>query len=156
MESSIDSTITPTLVVDITVNEGACPAKGCEVTLSYEASDEQGGKDLYVFHYDETARKWEALPHVSRDTNARKVTALARSFSPFALFNVSRADKLAKQLQEENKQLNKDVLPNLVQTMLASTMAAVSTRMDAAFSGRPQAASYQFDGQTVQLYQRLY
>ena len=143
---SIDSTITPTLVVntavDISVNEGACPAKGCEVTLSYEASDEQAGKDLYVFHYD--GAQWEALPHVRRDTINRKVTALATSFSPFALFNASRADKLAKQL-------NKDILPNLVQTMLASTMAAVSTRMDAAFSGRPQAASYQFDGQTVQL-----
>ena len=143
---SIDSTITPTLVVntavDITVNEGACPAKGCEVTLSYEASDEQGGKDLYVFHYD--GAQWEALPHVRRDTINRKVTALATRFSPFALFNVSRADKLAKQL-------NKDILPNLVQTMLASTMAAVSNRMDAAFSGTPQAASYQFDGQTVQL-----
>ena len=143
---SIDSTITPTLVVntavDISVNADACPAKGCEVTLSYEASDEQGGKDLYVFHYD--GAQWEALPHVRRDTINRKVTALATRFSPFALFNVSRADKLAKQL-------NKDILPNLVQTMLASTMSAVSTRMDAAFSGRPQAASYQFDGQTVQL-----
>ena len=146
MESSIDSTITPTLVVntavDISVDGGACPDKGCEVTLSYEASDEQEGKDLYVFHYD--GEKWEALPHVRRDTINRKVTALATSFSPFALFNASRADKLAKQL-------NKDILPNLVQTMLASTMAAVSNRMDAAFSGRPQAASYQFDGQTVQL-----
>ena len=105
---SIDSTITPTLVVntavDITVNEGACPAKGCEVTLSYEASDEQAGKDLYVFHYD--GAQWEALPHVRRDTINRKVTALATSFSPFALFNASRADKLAKQL-------NKDILPNL-------------------------------------------
>ena len=49
------------------------------------------------------------------------------------------------------KQLNKDILPNLVQTMLASTMAAVSNRIDAAFSGSPQAASYRFDGQTVQL-----
>ena len=143
---SIDSTITPTLVVntavDISVNAGACPAKGCEVTLSYEASDEQAGKDLYVFHYD--GAQWEALPHVRRDTINRKVTALATRFSPLALFNASRADKLAKQL-------NKDILPNLVQTMLASTMLAVSTRMDAAFSGRPQAASYQFDGQTVQL-----
>ena len=143
---SIDSTITPTLVVntavDITVNEDGCPAKGCEVTLSYEASDEQAGKDLYVFHYD--GAQWEALPHVRRDTINRKVTALATRFSPFALFNVSRADKLAKQL-------NKDILPNLVQTMLASTMSAVSNRMDAAFSGTPQAASYQFDGQTVQL-----
>ena len=145
---SIDSTITPTLVVntavDITVNEGACPSKGCEVTLSYEAGDVPAGKDPYVFHYDETKGKWEALPHVRHDTINRKVTALATSFSPFALFNASRADKLAKQL-------NKDILPNLVQTMLASTMAAVSNRMDAAFSGRPQAASYQFDGQTVQL-----
>ena len=143
---SIDSTITPTLVVntavDISVDGGGCPAKGCEVTLSYEASDEQAGKDLYVFHYD--GAQWEALPHVRRDTINRKVTALATSFSPLALFNASRADKLAKQL-------NKDILPNLVQTMLASTMSAVSTRMDAAFSGRPQAASYQFDGQTVQL-----
>ena len=250
-ESSIDSTITPTLVVntvvDITVNEGACPAKGCEVTLSYEVSDEQAGKDLYVFHYDEMADTWEALPHVRRDRTELTVTALADSFSPFALFNASAvpttpvavpsisispntlvatvgtaiqqisivssggavesysiapaignglsfstatgtisgtptavarlttytitatnatgsavstvaitvnasgADKLAKQLQADNKQLNKDILPNLVQTMLASTMAAVSNRMDAAFSGTPQAASYQFDGQTVQL-----
>ena len=250
-ESSIDSTITPTLVVntvvDITVNEGACPAKGCEVTLSYEVSDEQAGKDLYVFHYDEMADTWEALPHVRRDRTELTVTALADSFSPFALFNASAvpttpvavpsisispntlvatvgtaiqqisivssggavesysiapaignglsfstatgtisgtptavarlttytitatnatgsavstvaitvnasgADKLDKQLQADNKQLNKDILPNLVQTMLASTMAAVSNRMDAAFSGTPQAASYQFDGQTVQL-----
>ena len=147
MEPSIDSTITPTLVlntaVDITVNEGACPAKVCEVTLSYEAGDEQAGKDLYVFHYDYDREKWEALPHVRRDTINRKVTALADSFSPFALFNASRADKLAKQL-------NKDILPNLVQTMLASTMSAVSTRMDATFSGTPQ-GSYQLDGQTVKL-----
>ena len=158
-ESSIDSTITPTLVlntaVDITVNEDACRLAngGCEVTLSYEASDEQAGKDLYVFHYD--GEKWEALPHVRRGTNT--VTALADSFSPFALFNASGADKLAKQmqadnkqLQADNKQLNKDILPNLVQTMLASTMSAVSTRMDATFSGTPQ-GSYQLDGQTVKL-----
>ena len=148
MEPSIDSTITPTLVmgtaVDITVNEGACPAKGCEVTLSYEEGDEQAGKDLYVFHYDETVGKWEALPHVRRDTINRKVTALADSFSTVGVFNASRADKLAKQL-------NKDILPNLVQTMLASTMAAVSTRMDATFSGTPQVGSYQLDGQTVKL-----
>ena len=148
MEPSIDSTITPTLVmgtaVDITVNEGACPAKGCEVTLSYEEGDEQAGKDLYVFHYDETAGKWEALPHVRRDTINRKVTALADSFSTVGVVNASRADKLAKQL-------NKDILPNLVQTMLASTMAAVSNRMDATFSGTPQVGSYQLDGQTVKL-----
>ncbi len=154
MESSIDSTITPTLVlntaVDITVNKGACPAKGCEVTLSYEASDEQAGKDLYVFHYDEMADTWEALPHVRRDRTELTVTALADSFSPFALFNASGADKLAKQLQADNKQLNKDILPNLVQTMLASTMSAVSTRIDATFSGTPQ-GSYQLDGQTVKL-----
>ena len=245
--ASIDRTTTPTLVVntavDITVNKGACPAKGCEVTLSYEASDEQAGKDLYVFHYD--GEKWEALPHVRRGTNT--VTALADSFSPFALFNASTvpttpvavpsisispntlvatvgtaiqqitivssggavesysiapaignglsfstatgtisgtpttvaslatytitatntrgsdsatiaitvnasgADKLAKQLQADNKQLNKDILPNLVQTMLASTMSAVSTRMEATFSSTPQAGSYQLDGQTVKL-----
>ena len=153
MESSIDSTITPTLVlntaVDITVNKGACPAKGCEVTLSYEASDEQAGKDLYVFHYDDDGEKWEALPHVRRGTNT--VTALADSFSPFALFNASGADKLDKQLQADNKQLNKDILPNLVQTMLASTMSAVSTRMDATFSGKSRVGSYQLDGQTVKL-----
>ena len=145
---SIDSTITPTLVVNtavnITVNEGACPAKGCEVTLSYEVSDEQAGKDLYVFHYDETKGKWEALPHVRRDTINRKVTALATSFSPFALFNASRADKLAKQLNEE-------ILPRLIHTMLGSTVSAVNSRMDDTFSGTPQVASYQFDGQTVQL-----
>ena len=342
-EPSIDSTITPTLVVntvvDITVNERACPAKGCEVTLSYEASDEQAGKDLYVFHYD--GEKWEALPHVRRGTNT--VTALADSFSPFALFNASAvpttpvavpsisispntlvatvgtaiqqitidssgggnvvsysiapaignglsfstatgtisgtpttvarlttytitatntrgsdsatiaitvnasavpttpvavpsisispntlvatvgtaiqqitidssgggnvvsysiapaignglsfstatgtisgtpttvarlttytitatnatgsavstvaitvngADKLAKQLQADNKQLNKDILPILVQTMLASTMSAVSTRIDATFSGKSRVGSYQLDGQTVKL-----
>ena len=148
MEPSIDSTITPTLVmgtaVDITVNEGACPAKGCEVTLSYEEGDEQAGKDLYVFHYDETVGKWEALPHVRRDTINRKVTALADSFSTVSVVNASRADKLAKQL-------NKDILPNLVQTMLASTMSAVSNRMESAFSGTPQAGSYQLDGQTVKL-----
>ena len=248
MEPSIDSTITPTLVVntvvDITVNEGACLANGCEVTLSYKEDDKEAGNDLYVFHYN--GEKWEALPHVIRGTNT--VTALADSFSPFALFNASGAeaapavvvpsisispntlvatvgspidaitidssgggnvvsysiapaignglsfstatgtisgiptavarlatytitatntrgsdsatiaitvnasgaDKLAKQLQADNKQLNKDILPNLVQTMLASTMSAVSTRIDATFSGTPQ-GSYQLDGQTVKL-----
>ena len=81
---SIDSTITPTLVVntavDISVNKDACPDKGCEVTLSYEAGDVPAGKDPYVFHYDETKGKWEALPHVRHDTINRKVTALATSF----------------------------------------------------------------------------
>ncbi len=91
--SSIDRTIPPTLVadtaVDISVDKNACPARGCEVTLSYEAGDVPAGKDPYVFHYDVAASKWEALPHVSRDTNARKVTALATSFSPFAVFSAS-------------------------------------------------------------------
>ncbi len=145
---SIDSTITPTLVadtaVDISVDKNACPARGCEVTLSYEAGDVPAGKDPYVFHYDETKGKWEALPHVRRDTINRKVTALATSFSPFALFNASRADKLAKQLNEE-------ILPRLIHTMLGSTVSAVNSRMDDTFSGTPQVASYQFDGQTVQL-----
>ena len=146
--SSIDRTISPTLVadtaVDISVDKNACPAKGCEVTLSYEAGDVPAGKDPYVFHYDETKGKWEALPHVRRDTINRKVTALATSFSPFALFNASRADKLAKQLNEE-------ILPRLIHTMLGSTVSAVNSRMDDTFSGTPQVASYQFDGQTVQL-----
>ena len=91
--SSIDRTIPPTLVagtaVDISVDKNECPARGCEVTLSYEAGDVPAGKDPYVFHYDAAASKWEALPHVSRDTNARKVTALATSFSPFAVFSAS-------------------------------------------------------------------
>ena len=52
---------------------------------------------------------------------------------------------------ESAKQLNEDILPNLVQSMLASTMAAVNGRVDATFSGNPQVASYQLDGQTVQL-----
>ena len=49
------------------------------------------------------------------------------------------------------KQLNKDILPRLIQTMLASTRSAVNHRIDATFSGNPQAGSYRFDGQTLQL-----
>ena len=89
----IDITITPTFkvstAVDISVNEGACPAGGCEVTLFYKEGDEETGKDLYVFHYDETKGKWEALPHVSRNKDERTVTARASSFSEFGLFAAS-------------------------------------------------------------------
>ncbi len=46
------------------------------------------------------------------------------------------------------KQLNEAILPQLVQSMLASTMAAVNSRIDATFSGIPQVASYQLDGST--------
>ena len=52
---------------------------------------------------------------------------------------------------ERAKQLNEYIMPNLVQTMLASTISAVSNRVDATFSGSQQVASYQIDGQTVQL-----
>ncbi len=51
---------------------------------------------------------------------------------------------------ESAKKLNEAIL-SLVQSMLASTMSAVNSRMDGAFSGRPEVASYQIDGQTVQL-----
>ena len=51
---------------------------------------------------------------------------------------------------ESAKKLNEAIL-SLVQSMLASTMSAVNSRMDGAFSGRPEVASYQFDGQTVKL-----
>ncbi len=49
------------------------------------------------------------------------------------------------------KQLNEAVLPQLIQSTLASTMSAAGSRMDATFSGTSQAASYQLDGQMVQL-----
>ena len=52
---------------------------------------------------------------------------------------------------ESLEQLNEDILPQLAQSMLASTMSAVNTRVSAAFSGIPQAGSYQLDGQMVQL-----
>ncbi len=49
------------------------------------------------------------------------------------------------------KQLNENILPRLTHVMLGSTVSAVNSRMDDTFSGTPQVASYQFDGQTVQL-----
>ena len=49
------------------------------------------------------------------------------------------------------KQLNEEILPRLIHTMLGGTVSAVNSRMDDTFSGTPQVASYQFDGQTVQL-----
>ena len=52
---------------------------------------------------------------------------------------------------ESAKQLNEEILPRLIHTMLGSTVSAVNSRMDDTFSGTPQVASYQFDGQTVQL-----
>ena len=52
---------------------------------------------------------------------------------------------------ESAKQLNEEILPRLIHTMLASTMVAVDNRVNDTFSGSPQVASYQFDGQTVQL-----
>ncbi len=41
-------------------------------------------------------------------------------------------------------------MPRLVHAMLDSAMSAVNSRIDTTFSGTPQAANYQFDGQTVQ------
>ena len=52
---------------------------------------------------------------------------------------------------ESAKQLNEEILPRLIHTMLGSTVSAVNSRMDDTFSGTPEVASYQFDGQTVQL-----
>ncbi len=52
---------------------------------------------------------------------------------------------------ESAKQLNEEILPRLIHTMLGGTVSAVNSRMDDTFSGTPQVASYQFDGQTVQL-----
>ena len=52
---------------------------------------------------------------------------------------------------ESAKQLNEEILPRLIHTMLGGTVSAVNGRMDDTFSGTPQVASYQFDGQTVQL-----
>ncbi len=49
------------------------------------------------------------------------------------------------------RQLNENILPRLTHVMLGGTVSAVNSRMDDTFSGTPQVASYQFDGQTVQL-----
>ena len=49
------------------------------------------------------------------------------------------------------KQLNENILPRLTHVMLGGTVSAVNSRMDDTFSGTPEVASYQFDGQTVQL-----
>ena len=67
------------------------------------------------------------------DTAGNQATPVTRTVTVMPAVAVTDTTK-------STKQLNKDILPNLVQTMLASTMAAVSTRMDAAFSGTPQAA----------------
>ena len=52
---------------------------------------------------------------------------------------------------ESAKQLNENILPRLTHVMLGSTVSAVNSRMDDTFSGTPQVASYQFDGQMVEL-----
>ena len=49
------------------------------------------------------------------------------------------------------RQLNENILPRLTHVMLGGTVSAVNGRMEAAFSGTSEVASYQFDGQTVQL-----
>ena len=49
------------------------------------------------------------------------------------------------------KTLNEAILPRLIHTMLASTMTALSHRVDAAFSAVPQTANLSLDGQMVRL-----
>ncbi len=57
----------------------------------------------------------------------------------------------APKAQETIEQLNEDILPRLVQVAVASTLASLGNRIDITFSGIPQTASYQLDGQRTQL-----
>ena len=80
-----------------------------------------------------TAKATDAAGNESEASNVVTIT-----FSPV----LSKTDA---------KKLNETIVPRLVQIAVASTMSAVNHRIDATFSGIPQVASYQFDGQTVQL-----
>ncbi len=48
------------------------------------------------------------------------------------------------------RKLNENILPRLTHVMLGGTVSAVNGRMEAAFSGTSEVASYQIDGQAMQ------
>ena len=77
------------------------------------------------------------------DTNTAATDRASLTFSITVL-----ADGLS---EEDIQRLNQAIMPRLTQALVASSAAAVERRIDIAFSGSLQAASYQLDGYQIQL-----
>ena len=142
--------------IDQTVTEGAT------VTLTGSGTDPEG--EMLTYAWTQTGRAAVAL--TGDNTSTVSFTAPANLVDTATLtFELTVTDArgatgtdtvditvTATGLTPESaKQLNEEILPRLIHTMLASTMVAVDNRVNDTFSGSPQVASYQFDGQTVQL-----
>ena len=115
----------------------------CKVSLSYTDADLErlgdiSASELVVFHY--TNKKWTELDSTV-DINAMTVTGETISFSPFVLGTVSRA----------SAQFHQAITARFTQALVANVARTVEGRLGTAFSDTPQLASYQLDGQTVQL-----
>ena len=134
--------------ISLTGDDGACSENSpCQVSLSYTDADlERLGvelpAELAVFHYteDKNNKKWTELDSTV-DIDAMTVTGETTSFSPFVL---GRVDRYSTQFQRQ-------VIARFTQALVANVARTVEGRVGAAFSDARQLASYQLDGQTVQL-----
>ncbi len=139
-------------IVDIVITDAfghpvpdACSVDSpCKVSLSYTDADLErlgdiSASELVVFHY--TDNKWRELDGTVVDTVAMTVTGETISFSPFVLGTVSRA----------SAQFHQAITARFTQALVANVARTVEGRLGTAFSDTPQLASYQLDGQTVQL-----
>ena len=139
-------------IVDISlIDDGnACSESPCQVSLSYKKSDlaalgNISASELVVFHYtededDQNNKKWTELDSTV-NIGSMTVTVETTSFSPFVLGVVTRV----------NTQFQRQVIARFTQALVANVARTVEGRVGVAFSDARQLASYQLDGQTVQL-----
>ena len=139
-------------IVDIVITDAfgrpvpdACSVNSpCKVSLSYTDADlERLGvelpAELVVFHY--TNNKWTELKSFVDPDSPNTIVGETASFSPFVLGVVTRV----------NTQFQRQVIARFTQALVANVARTVEGRVGTAFSDARQLASYQLDGQTVQL-----
>ena len=119
----------------------------CKVSLPYTDDDlkrlgVESPTELVVFHYTGSPNKqkqWTELKSFPGSQNT--IVGETTSFSPFVLGTVSRA----------SAQFHQAITARFTQALVANVARTVEGRLGTAFSDTPQLASYQLDGQTVQL-----
>ncbi len=139
-------------IVDIVITDAfgypvpdACSVDSpCKVSLSYTDADLErlgdiSAEELVVFHY--TNDKWTELKSFVDPDSPNTIVGETTSFSPFVLGRVDRY----------STQFHRQIIARFTQALVANVARTVEGRVGAAFSDARQLASYQLDGQTVQL-----
>ena len=150
--ASGDTVDADTLSYTVTFSEAVTGFEKSDITVTGTAnggnpvaSNLQGAGAVYTFDVVKGSSDGSVTVSIAADVAKDDAGNYNTASAPYTL-------TIDTGLNQANaKQLNEKILPNLIQSMLGSTMAAVNGRVDATFSGSPQVASYQLDGQTVQL-----